>query len=341
MTRTITAMFDDYDRATDAVSRLKTLGIPESDISIVGRSATGSDTAGYSTSSTTDADDTGSGTAKGATTGAILGGGAGLLAGIGTLAIPGIGPVVAAGWLVSTLAGAVAGGAAGGIIGALTDAGMSEEEAHTYAEGIRRGGTIVTARVDDGLYDRARDILQANGTVNMDERTEAWRREGWQSPASGMATGSAAATGRMDTRSEPAPSGATDIPVVEEQLNVGKQRVETGRVRVESHPVERVVEQPIHLHDERVRVERTPVSGEHVRPGAIQDRVIEETEIREEPVVSKEARVVENVRVTKEGSDRTETVRDHVKRTEVEVEDTRDQDKSGASTTPKIPRRGA
>jgi len=83
----------------------------------------------------------------GAGVGATVGGVAGLLAGLGIMAIPGVGPVVAAGWLVSTLAGAAAGGVTGGVLGALTQAGVSKEDAEVYAEGLRRGGAVVSARV--------------------------------------------------------------------------------------------------------------------------------------------------------------------------------------------------
>src|SRR6185437_14342197 len=99
-------------------------------------------------------DDRAEGAAKGAGIGATVGGAAGLLAGLGLLAIPGIGPVVAAGWLASTAAVAVAGGATGGLIGALTQSGVGEQEAHAYAEGVRRGGTLVTVRIPE--TDRAR-----------------------------------------------------------------------------------------------------------------------------------------------------------------------------------------
>src|SRR6201988_4752355 len=99
-------------------------------------------------------DDRAESAGKGAGIGAGIGGTAGLLAGLGLLAIPGLGPVVAAGWLAATAVGAAAGAATGGIIGALTEAGVSEEDAHTYAEGVRRGGTLVSARVPE--TDRAR-----------------------------------------------------------------------------------------------------------------------------------------------------------------------------------------
>jgi uncharacterized membrane protein len=174
MKRTITALFDDYDAAVEAVSRLRQAGITDTDISLV----SGSEKHRSSTRSNAD-DDTVSDAGKGAAIGGAIGGGAGLLAGLGMLAIPGLGPVVAAGWLASTLAGLAAGAATGGLVGTLVDAGLSEDEAHAYAEGIRRGGTMVTVRVDESLADPALDILDDEGTVNMDRRTAQWRNEGW------------------------------------------------------------------------------------------------------------------------------------------------------------------
>jgi hypothetical protein len=174
MTRTITALFDDYDDAVDAVTRLKEAGIPDAQISLI----SGREEQRSSTTSAADDDDV-SDAGKGAAIGGAIGGGAGLLAGLGMLAIPGLGPVVAAGWLASTLAGLAAGATTGGLIGALTDSGLSEDEAHAYAEGIRRGGTMVSVRVDDALAPRALDILDDEGTVNMDQRTAQWRNDGW------------------------------------------------------------------------------------------------------------------------------------------------------------------
>jgi hypothetical protein len=173
----ISALFDNYDDAAQAVGRLKVAGISEADISLVGGSqqmrSSGSPAVGRPD------DDTAEDAGKGAAIGGVLGGGAGLLAGLGLLAIPGLGPVVAAGWLASTLLGATAGAATGGLIGALMHAGVPEEDAHAYAEGIRRGSTLVTARVDQSLLERARDILSDEGTVNMGKRVTAWRKEGW------------------------------------------------------------------------------------------------------------------------------------------------------------------
>ena len=173
--RTITAMFDSYPEAAAAVGKLEAAGISHDAVSIVSNDASHSQ---YHDQAGADAAK-GSGTGTGASLGTLLGGGAGLLAGLGLLAIPGLGPVVAAGWLASTLVGAGIGAAAGGVVGALTDAGVSHEDAHVYAEGVRRGGTLVTVKAEDSLADRAVDILDQEGTVDLDERQATWRNDGW------------------------------------------------------------------------------------------------------------------------------------------------------------------
>ena len=182
MTKTITRLFDRFDDAKTAVSELERMGVPHGDISIVASNAdkTQADAAA-------DADErargAGKDAGKGATLGAGLGGAAGLLAGLGLLAIPGLGPVVAAGWLVSTgvgaLAGAAAGGATGGLVGALTHHGVDERDANVYAEGVRRGGSLVSARVDDSLFPRAEAALNRFNVVDTVARGEAYRSSGW------------------------------------------------------------------------------------------------------------------------------------------------------------------
>ena len=181
MTVTISRLYDNYADAQRAVQGLEAAGVPHSDISIV---ANNSDN-WFSSSKKVDrdgdgVDDRAEGAGKGAGIGAGLGGAAGLLAGLGLLAIPGLGPVVAAGWLASTAVGAAAGAATGGIVGALTEAGVSKEEAPLYAEGVRRGGTLVSARVADS--DRARfDSILNQSSVNLRDRSAAWQKSGWKS----------------------------------------------------------------------------------------------------------------------------------------------------------------
>jgi hypothetical protein len=122
---------------------------------------------------------TGEGAAAGAGIGAALGGLGGALMGLGLLVIPGVGPALAAGALASGLIGAGIGGAAGGIAGALANAGVPEEEANYYAEGVRRGGHLVVVTTTEDRYETARDILQRHNPASVRERANTWRQEGW------------------------------------------------------------------------------------------------------------------------------------------------------------------
>jgi hypothetical protein len=171
--RTVTGLFDDYTDASAAVSDLESAGVPSSDISIVSNNA--DKRHGDSNAA--------EGAGTGAGIGAVVGGAGGLLTGLGLMAIPGVGPVVAAGWLAATAAGAaagaVAGGAAGGIIGGLTNSGVPERDAHFYAEGVRRGGTLVTAKVDEALAPQAEAILKRSNWVDPTERRTAYEKQGW------------------------------------------------------------------------------------------------------------------------------------------------------------------
>ena len=186
MTVTISRLYDTYSDAQAAVRGLEAARVPHSDISIV---ANNSDS-WFSPDKKVDrdrdgVDDRAEGAGKGAGIGAGLGGAAGLLAGLGLLAIPGLGPVVAAGWLASTALGAAAGAATGGVVGALTQAGISKEDAPLYAEGVRRGGTLVSARVPDGDRARLEEVLNKSA-VNLRDRSAAWQKSGWKTfdPAS-------------------------------------------------------------------------------------------------------------------------------------------------------------
>jgi hypothetical protein len=177
VTQTVTGLFDSYAEAKTAVEALEAAGVPHHAISLIANNAHGEHAPGRDRVVHGAEEDAG----KGAGLGAAIGGAGGLLAGLGLMAIPGLGPVVAAGWLASTVAGAlggaVVGGAAGGVVGALTHAGVAEEEAHLYAEGVRRGGTVVSARVDDDQAAMARGILA--GAVDLPARQAMYRQDGW------------------------------------------------------------------------------------------------------------------------------------------------------------------
>jgi len=173
--RTVTAHFDRYADAKQAVEELEKAGIPAKDISIISSNNEKVEVEGEHKT----AKDAGAG----AGIGAVAGGLGGLLAGLGLLAIPGVGPVVAAGWLAATAAGAVGGaavgGAAGGLIGALQNAGIDEKDAHFAAEHIRRGGSLVAVNVDDDNAAEVDMILQNQKTVNVNDRRRHYEEHGW------------------------------------------------------------------------------------------------------------------------------------------------------------------
>ena len=178
--RTFTHLYDDYNDARQTVEALETAGIPHSDISIVSNNADQRATVGSTAGTTGAVDETRAGT--GASTGTLVGGGVGLLTGLGLLAIPGVGPVVAAGWLIATLTGAGIGAAGGGLLGSLVHAGVPEDQAHTYTEGVRRGGTLVTVRGDESQASRIQAVLDGRtaSAVDIDARRTGYRTDGWE-----------------------------------------------------------------------------------------------------------------------------------------------------------------
>ena len=192
-----------------------------------------------------------------------------------------------------------------------------------YAEAVRRGGAVVRVDVDDddtARLERVRHVLEDAGAMDLDERVEAWRAEG-ESRYLGGDTASAA-TGAAATRLDTADRAEGVIPVVKEELTLGKRAVSTGGVRVYARTVETPVSESVQLRAEHAQVERRPVD----RPATaadladLKDRTLEVRETAEQAVVQKTARVVEEVRVGKTVEQRTEQVHDTVRSTEVEVE---------------------
>ncbi|MEO5700908.1 MAG: general stress protein [Casimicrobiaceae bacterium] len=187
MIKTVIGSFDSYDEAQRVVRDLKDDGFMADDVSIVA-----SDVAGHSQATDADrvvADGDGvrtahtdpdrSGAATGAVTGGVVGGAAGLAVSLMGLAIPGIGPIIAAGPIVAALTGAGVGAVAGGLIGGLTDLGVDEKDAEYYAEAVRRGGALVTVRADESRAGNAADIMRRHGAVDIERRVETWRQTGW------------------------------------------------------------------------------------------------------------------------------------------------------------------
>jgi uncharacterized protein (TIGR02271 family) len=229
----------------------------------------------------------------------------------------------------------------------LKDMFLPAEDRHAYAEGLRRGGIVVSVRSEAAVYARVLEILDRDGAVDLDKQQASWRDEGW----TGYQGGEAAADASMAAATSPtlsrAPSSGTVgkpnvaatatladevIPVYEEELRVGKRDVSHGRVRIRSYVVETPVNEQVQLLSESVQVERRPLdrivgSGEAL----FQDRVIEAEERAEEAVVSKDTRVKEEVTLRKTSENVTQDVRDTVRHTEVEVQDDRSAGSSATS----------
>ena len=168
--KTVSRVYDTYSQARAAVTAIESAGVPSTEVSLVANK--------YVSEKYAEVEEV-SAPAAGAGIGGALGGGAGLLAGLGMLAIPGLGPVVAAGWLAATAVGAAAGAAAGGLVGALVGAGMSKDEADVYSESVRRGGTLVSARVKDEDASRVQAILDRYKPIDPVARGAVYRKEGW------------------------------------------------------------------------------------------------------------------------------------------------------------------
>lgn len=188
--------------------------------------------------------------------------------------------------------------------------GAHKEDADRYSRVAERAGAMVTVHAQSQEEaERAADILDDAGAVDVDERSASYGYEHTRTTDTG-------------TRQDASAEREVTIPRVEENLEVGKRTVEKGGVRVRSRIVERPVEEHLRLREENVHVERQPVdrpvSGNDI--DTFREGEIELTERAEVPVVNKEARVVEEVRVTKEVNERDKAIRDTVRKTDVDVE---------------------
>lgn len=223
----------------------------------------------------------------------------------------------------------------GGFFRSLFGSDQYGDEAGVYSEAVRRGGYMVSVDAQtEAEADRAADILQRFNAIDLDTRSSQWRSSGWTGYESDAPlytaeeiqkdrdlyskTTVAAAAGKQ---AKAAKTGEA-IPVIEEQLEVGKRMVQKGGVRIYRHVTEKPVQESVQLREEHVRVERTPVDqpASAADLEAFKEGTVEIRATAEEPVVGKTARVVEEVRVGKEVTERTETIKDTVRRTDVEVE---------------------
>jgi uncharacterized protein (TIGR02271 family) len=213
-----------------------------------------------------------------------------------------------------------------GFFGSLKDMFVPDEDSQTYGEGLRRGHALLTVQADDAQADRVHQMLESTNALDVDETASSWRNEGWSGPASGA--GFAPDTRSQqnftgDTTARATTGGDQVIPIVEEQLAVGKRQVERGGVRVRSYVRETPVHEQVSLREEHVDVERRPVNASLSQAdltNAFQERSFEVTETAEEAVVAKNARVVEEVVVHKSAGEHVEQIDDTVRRTEVDVD---------------------
>ncbi len=178
--KTVIGLFDYAADAYAAQGELLGSGIAKERMSVVTSTANKDYSGGRTTTRTDEGSEAAEGAGIGATAGAIAGGAAGLLASLGLLAIPGIGPILAAGPIVAVLTGAGIGAAAGGLIGGLIGLGIPEHEAEVYAEGVSRGGTLLTVESADTEADRIAAVLSQHNAVDIDKRAAEWETAGWQ-----------------------------------------------------------------------------------------------------------------------------------------------------------------
>lgn len=233
----------------------------------------------------------------------------------------------------------------GGLFGFLGKLFIPDDDKRAYGEGLRRGNALMTVRLDETQADAAIDVLERSDALDLEASEAEWRNEisgsaaqtfsdGDSSIGATSVTSDDATLRTSDTtlRTDDASFGErrrgdeTVIPVVEEQLRVGKREVGRGGVRVRSYIIETPVEEQVSLRREHVEIERRPATHQSAdAQNLLQEGDIELMETEEVAVVAKEAVVTEEVVVRREAEERVETVRDTVRRTEVDVEDTRDK----------------
>jgi uncharacterized protein (TIGR02271 family) len=182
---------------------------------------------------------------------------------------------------------------------------VPEPDVHVYLEGVRQGGTLVTVHATGNNVTHAAEILAGYHMVNIPARVEELRKT------------------RSTLQLADPKTDEHVLEVVEEELDVGTQQVERGRMRIYSKVSERAVERQVNLRDETIRVRRRPVSREVsvTDPALFQERSYEMTEVDEEAVVHIRARVIEEVVIGKDVAEKIETIRETLRRTDVEIEE--------------------
>ncbi|MFD2612686.1 YsnF/AvaK domain-containing protein [Paenibacillus gansuensis] len=289
MNNHIVGVFKTEQAAISAIEELKQLGYRSDDISVISRNKEDMNT--ISTETGTKAPE---GIAAGAATGGVVGGLTGLLAGIGLLAIPGVGPILAAGPIAATLTGAAVGAGAGSLVGGLVGLGIPEDEAERYNNYVDDEHILVMVDDDNNRGSRVYDIFRAHGSINSDM---------YGSDQARMNTYGTSDTELLD-RNKAAYNNTgksyTDrdqghITLHEERLEVDKEKVQTGEVRLHKEVIEERQTVDVPVKREEVVIERNPVSGrdadtasftegETIRIPVSEERV----EVTKKPVVTEE-----------------------------------------------------
>ena len=265
------------------------------------------------------------------------------------------------------------GTAAGGLVDALIGTGVPEGDANIYAEGVHRGGSLLSVQVDDEQRaHQAAEVMDRHHVVDINQRGQEYHQTGWTHfdpnakqyddsrydsrdvAVARVSTETVRPTGQETTgmRTDAIEQrGEIKVPIIEERLNVGKREVEQGGVRVYKRVEEVPVEKQVTLRDETVQVARVPVD-QPIDPATLSEEGIDEAfrpvsvELRERdevPVVEKQARITEEVVINKDVRERTETVRDTVRRTDVHVEEIPESTRAvgqGETTSTATTRRG-
>jgi uncharacterized protein (TIGR02271 family) len=317
MATTVVGLFDDRDAAAEAVKDLREEGFQREQISMVAADPEGK-LKRYATDEA--GDRSGEGAAIGAVSGLALGGVLGYLLGAGIIFLP-LG-FVAAGTVAAALGGAAVGAAAGGLVGAFIGMGIPREHAEVYAEGVRRGGTLVTVRCEseDGIK-TASKVLDRDGAVDVEERGAAYRAEGFTRYDANKPVYNEQEAAQERARYA-RPVEQQTIPVVQETQTVEKQQVPIGGVRVRQYVTETPLVQGTDIREEHVNVERRPVDrpADPAMLDAFKEGVIEIPEMTEVPVVTKEPRVVEEVVINKSSTQQPAQIEDTVRRTNVDID---------------------
>ena len=181
---TIVALYDRHENASQAIGDIIQAGALREKISLLANNLNGdhptlTTNPSYAREELDTKDQAQPGVVTGAEFGVGVGGIFGVLLGTGAIVIPGIGPLIAAGTLATIAAGAATGGVIGGAIGMLTGHGISNADSHLYAEGLKRGGTLVTVVTDDSQFDAMREVFKRHGAVDIEKRAATWMAEGW------------------------------------------------------------------------------------------------------------------------------------------------------------------